>query len=85
MASHQLTKFGGHRDSESEDIAALFWHVISQDHVIKGQCEFCREKPIEVSYHNAKFGGHRHCVSGNIMILVCHVIFQDHVIKGSSW
>ena len=59
----------------------LACHVILQDHVIKGSCDFM------VSSHQgelpSKFGGHRHSDSKDIMNLVCHVILEDHVIKGS--
>ena len=48
-------------------------HMISQDDMSKGSCDF--------SYHPAMFGSHGHCNSEDI-ILVCHVILQDHVIKG---
>ena len=33
--SYSPVKFGGHRDSGSEDIMALSCHVTLQDHVIK--------------------------------------------------
>ena len=40
MASHQFAKFGGHRHCDSENIMILGYHVISQDHIIKGSCDF---------------------------------------------
>ena len=33
-------KFGGHRQCSSGDIIVLVFHVISQDHAIKGSCDF---------------------------------------------
>ena len=77
--SHQPAKFGGHRHFSTGDI--LVYHVISQDHVIKGSCD-CGKQPGKVIYHIAMFGGYRHFVNGDIMNLVCHMIFLDQVIKG---
>ena len=37
MISHTPAKFGGHRHCGSGDIKFLVCHVISQDHVTKGQ------------------------------------------------
>ena len=37
----------------------LVCHVISQDHVIKGSCDFYRWEPLMISHHPAKFGGLR--------------------------
>ena len=45
MASHQLAKFGGHRHYVSGDIMILGSHVISQDHRIKGSCDFMGRGP----------------------------------------
>ena len=38
-SSHQLAKFGGQRHCGSGDMI-LGYHVISQDHVIEGSCNF---------------------------------------------
>ena len=38
--SYHPAKFGGHRLSDSSDIVVLVCQVISQDHVIKGSCDF---------------------------------------------
>ena len=46
----------------------LVCHVISQDHMIKGSCDFMGGSPL--IHHPAKFGGHRHCVSGDMMFVV---------------
>ena len=54
----------------------LVCHMIQQDQVNKGSCDF-------MSYHSARFGGHRHCGNRYIMILIGHVLFQDHIIKAS--
>ena len=35
-ASYQPVKFGGHRQFRSGVIVSLVYHVISQDHLIKG-------------------------------------------------
>ena len=71
MASHQFAKFGGHRHCDSENIMILGYHVISQDHIIKGSCDFIGRNPsrYKVRYDPPKFGGHRHCGSGDIMII----------------
>ena len=45
MASHQFAKFGGHRHCDSENIMILGYHVISQDHIIKGSCDFIGRNP----------------------------------------
>ena len=52
----------------------LACHVMSQDYVIRGSCDFMGGQPIKVSYHPAKLGGHNHFGSEIIMNLVCHVI-----------
>ena len=39
MGSHHLAKFGGHSDSGSGDMF-LIYHVILQDHVDQGPCDF---------------------------------------------
>ena len=39
----------------------LVCDVISQDHVIKGSCDFCGWEPLKVSHHPTKFGSHSHC------------------------
>ena len=45
MASHQFAKFGGYRHCDSENIMILGYHVISQDHIIKGSCDFIGRNP----------------------------------------
>ena len=45
MASHQFAKFGGHRHCDSENIMILGYQVISQDHIIKGSCDFIGRNP----------------------------------------
>ena len=52
----------------------LACYIMSQDHVIRGLCDF------KVSYHPPKFGGHGHSGSGVITNLVGHVILKDHVV-----
>ena len=42
----------------------LVCQVISQEHVIRGSCDFM------VSHHTTKFGDHRYCGSGDMMFLV---------------
>ena len=37
---YHLVKFGDHGQSDSDDIAVLLCHVISQDYVIKGSLDF---------------------------------------------
>ena len=58
--------------------------MISQDHVIKGTCDFMGKTPLVVTQISAKFDGNRYRDSRNTMILVSHVISQDNMIKGSS-
>ena len=36
MVYHHLAKFGGHSYASSKDIMSLVYHVIKQDHTIKG-------------------------------------------------
>ena len=45
MAVHHYAKTGSHRHLDSGDIAVLFSHVISEDHVIKGSCDFMGISP----------------------------------------
>ena len=40
-------------------VMVLICHMISQDQVIKGSCDFGKEPP-RVIHQLAKFGGHRH-------------------------
>ena len=40
MVSQHPPKLGGHTHCGCEDIMVLVGHVISQDHVIKGTCDF---------------------------------------------
>lgn len=39
------TNIGDHGHSGSGDIMFLVYHVISQEHVIKGSCDFMNEVP----------------------------------------
>ena len=39
------TNFGDHGHSGSGNIMFLAYHVISQEHVIKGSCDFMSEVP----------------------------------------
>ena len=43
--SYHPAKFGGHRHCDSWDIMVLTCHVMSQDHVIKGLCDFMGSVP----------------------------------------
>ena len=84
--SHHSNKFRGYRHCASDDVLVLACHVILQDRMIKGSCDFMSSsplQPIKVSYHRAKFGSHNHSGIGVIRDLVCHVILQGHVVKGS--
>ena len=40
MVCRYLTKFGGHRYCKTRDAIFLVFHVIKQDHVIKGSCSY---------------------------------------------
>ena len=46
----------------------LLCHVISQNQVTKGSCDFERESLI-VSHNPTTFGGHRHFGSGDVLSL----------------
>ena len=41
--SHHFAIFGGHWSSASGEIAFLICHMSSQDHMIKGSCDFMGE------------------------------------------
>ena len=43
--NYNFVKFGGHRHCASEDIMILVCHMILQDHVIKGSCDFIDRSP----------------------------------------
>ena len=43
--SYHPAKFRGHNHSGSEVIRNLVFHVILQDHVVKGSCDFMGESP----------------------------------------
>ena len=47
----------------------LVYHMISQDHVIRGSCNFMGGASHR-SHHPVKFGDHMHCGSGDMMSLV---------------
>ena len=59
--NYYLAKFQGHKQSGS-GIMISICHVISQNHVIKGLCDFIGGSP-KVGYHPANFGSHRHYYS----------------------
>ena len=40
MTSHQLDKFGDHRNCDGRDILKLCCQVILQDHALQGPCNF---------------------------------------------
>ena len=62
-------KFSDYSHSDSGVIIILVCHVILQDLVIKGYCDF-RGEPHMVSNRPAKFDGYKHCCSSNMIILV---------------
>ena len=43
MVSHQPATFDSHEHYGSENIMVLVYHVILQDHMNKGLCNFMRE------------------------------------------
>ena len=43
--SYRPTRFCGHRHCGSDNIMVLACHVILQDHVIKGSCDFIGRSP----------------------------------------
>ena len=71
-------KFGGYRHSDSADVMVLFYHVISQEHVIKASCDFtCKSPSRQVTIVPSLVTVGTVVVE---MILVFHVILQDQVI-----
>ena len=72
--SYHPANFARHRNCSSGDIMIIVYHVILQDHVIKGSCDFMDRSPSK-SYHPAKFGVHKHSITGD-MFLLCHVILM---------
>ena len=47
--SHHSGNFGGFKHSDIEDITIFDRHVISQDHVLKGLCDFMVRNPSKES------------------------------------
>ena len=45
MVTHQFAKLGGYRNCGTGDIMTLGCHMISQDHVMKGSCDFMGRSP----------------------------------------
>ena len=80
MKSYQLAKFFSHRQCGDRDIMVLDCHVISQDHIIEGSCNF-----IKVNYNLVKFGVRRHCGSRDATLLVCHVISHKTTRSKMIW
>ena len=58
IVCHHPAKFLGHSHYGSGDVMVLICHVITQDHVITGSCDFGKES-FKASHQLAKFGGHR--------------------------
>ena len=48
----------------------LVFHLISQDHTIKGPCDFMVGGSLMVSHQPTKFLGNTHCDNGDMMFLV---------------
>ena len=67
MTIDHPTKFSGQRHCGSGDIMASFYHVISQDHVIKVHVSLSMG-PLMLPHHPANFGGHRDCDIGNVFL-----------------
>ena len=44
----------GHRHCGSGDMMVLVCHVILQDHVVKGYCDFMARSPLKASHHLAR-------------------------------
>ena len=45
MVKQHPVKFGGHRACGDGDVMILVCHMISEDHVIKGSCDFVAWSP----------------------------------------
>ena len=43
--THDTTKFGDHRNCDIGAIMLIVFHMISEDHVIKGTCDFIGRSP----------------------------------------
>ena len=70
LVYHHPTKFAGRIHCGGVNITVLVCQVISEDHMMKGSCDFISKDPSR----SVKFGGHRYSDSGDIMIFVCHVL-----------
>ena len=80
MVSHQPATFDSHEHYGSEDITVLVYHVILQDHMIKGLCNL-RVRALQARSPSSKSGGHENCGSEDLMILVCDIILQKLLPK----
>ena len=81
MYRTNLLRSSDHRDCSSGEIISSICHVILQNHVIKGSCEFMTGNPVrEVTTLPS-------LVALSLVEVeikhICHVILQDHNIKGS--
>ena len=57
-----VAKFGDNRSCCSRGITDLIFHVILQDHMIKGSCDYGRK--LLIAYPQpVMFSSHRHCDS----------------------
>lgn len=72
IVRHHPTKSGVDRHCDSGNIMGLVCHIVLEEHVIEGSCDFMGKSP------------HRHCGGGGIMFLVGLMISQDRTIKGLS-
>ena len=61
-------QFEGQRHCNSGDIMVLVCHMILQDYITKGSCDYIVKSPSMLSYQPT-FGGHRHCDTRVVMVL----------------
>lgn len=75
-----IVYFGVHGSSASRDIIYFICHVISQENLIKGSCEFVGWELLTVFHHSDKFSDHRHWDTENTF-LICLVTSLNNIFK----
>ena len=72
MVNHHFTVFGDHLSGTSGDIKYSIYHVLSQNQVIEGPCNFTAKSSSLYVTTLRKYYGHRCCGNRDI---VFHVIY----------
>ena len=80
--NYHLAKFDGHLRSGNGDIVFLICHMISQDYMIEGSCNFIskigKSSLMQVTILPSLVRKALWQWNNN---LICHAILQDHMIK----